>query len=127
LRSLTSFPSMRMLVSTLILAVGRMSSVIILLLGVLSVFSMLAVQSWGWNGNLHGRCRLVDTPMKLPINFTFPGDSLSLSSDYNADPVAWACLPGVPNNNPSWTSESSPWATPQPCIWPIDHTNPRLW
>lgn len=138
---------MRLLVSSLLESIPGLLNVVALLLFVFAIFGILGLQLWA--GLLHTRCRLTSVPVKfvggdglqacqqpnsdacrdLIANSSASAGSealltnstlgLSMSSLLNSS-LFEPCLPGAALIDDSWTKDSSPWSTPQPCFWPVD-------
>jgi hypothetical protein len=43
-----------------------------------------------------------------------------------ADPTAYRCLAEANDNAQEWNQKTSPWSTPQNCMWPIDTEDQRI-
>jgi hypothetical protein len=144
LRTLTRFPSMRNLVTGLLSSVFSLGNTLLLFIFIFTIFSILALQLWGCNGALHGRCRLTPHPLRMPANLT-SGQLLHLAygrEEYRNNAATYSqelCLvasssssvgsgaispsadqKAVANDDAAWTKRSSPWANAQDCYWPMD-------
>ena len=110
LRSISSIPGLKIIVSALFNALPGLGDVLI----VLFLFCLLyftAGQDLFGGPTMHTRCRLTPFPVNLSW---YPG------LDYNL----YECLPGAElfnteNEHPLWAKEDSPWFKPQDCYWPI--------
>jgi hypothetical protein len=61
LRSLTTMPSMKILISTLLSSVAQLGGVAVLALFFFTIFAILGVSLWA--GSIHRRCRLTQFPV----------------------------------------------------------------
>jgi hypothetical protein len=112
LRSLNKLPKLKALVEALINAIPQLWNVLLMLFFVFAIWGIFAVQLWGWNGKLHGRCRLTAYPVKIPDGLSFPYDHAELA--LNSTP----CLVdaegiALPNYDAKWKDG------PYHCIWPM--------
>lgn len=69
LRSLTTMPSMRVLISTLLSSVAQLGGVMVLAIFFFTIFAILGVSLW--KGDVNMRCRYTDAP----VNGTWPIDN----------------------------------------------------
>lgn len=130
LRSLSVIPGMRKIVSSLLEALPALFNVVVLQIFVFFIFGILGIQVY--SGHLHARCRLTPFPIKLPINSNMTYE-WPVSETYEALAVAnpdnYRCL-NVSNfdreTDGPWSKSSSPWATAQPCYWPVDPDDAAL-
>ncbi|GMF29773.1 unnamed protein product [Phytophthora lilii] len=84
---------------------------------------------------MNRRCRLTDTPVKLPVDdsnesiWPVPADYIK---QVLGDVDTFRCLPKeIPlldyeNSTDGYTKETSPWSTAQDCFWPVDDTDELL-
>lgn len=82
LRSLTTMPSMKILISTLLASVAQLGGVLVLAIFFFTIFAILGVSLWV--GRIHYRCRLTE----FPVNGDWvadPNDAL-LCSEYRQCP-----------------------------------------
>ena len=93
LRTLNHSAALRQLVGSLLGAMPGMGSVLLLLSFVFAVWGILGLQVWGWQGTLHGRCRLTPVPLALPPDDGGPGT------------IARRALLGP---GPAWAAEGDP-------------------
>ena len=118
LRALTRVPTMKALVAGLLRSLRPLASVAVLAAAAFFLFAVMSLQLWGLDGLMYGRCRSTAAPVLLRA-------AAMLSEASTTQAIAAAtdrgsvCLPGVPLDSADWTKDSSPWATPQPCVWPI--------
>jgi hypothetical protein len=82
LRSLSGFPSLRRLVDALMKSLASIGNVAVLMVFLLFIFSILAVQLWGVEGQLHGRCRM--TP--FPVQYASAGNASAAAALMGLDP-----------------------------------------
>jgi len=61
LRSLTTMPSMKILISTLLASVAQLGGVLVLAVFFFTIFAILGVSLW--SGKIHRRCRLTEFPV----------------------------------------------------------------
>jgi hypothetical protein len=117
LRSLNKLPKLKALVEALINAIPQLWNVLMMLFFVFAIWGIFAVQLWGWNGKLHGRCRLTQHPVQIPSGLKFPYDHASLVTS----PACLANEAGeaLGNSDPKWKEG------PYDCIWPMS-TETRL-
>ena len=122
LKSLKMLPGMKMLINSMLFALGPLANVVILLFVVFAIFGILGIQLF--MGATHQRCRLTMFPVKMPYT-----NSSVVPDWYMAnvlrDPAAYRCLPAA-NDDLSWTAHTSPWRTPQDCFWPLVPDDTRL-
>jgi len=150
LRTLAKSPGLRKIIGAVIDSIPDLANVIILLTFVLLIFAIAGLVFW--NGILHARCRITPFPVRMPTNCTSVEDDCwgtwlggvttyyDQHWDYekeeyanpeivNKDSDLYRCLPESPamdpNDPPKWTKDSSPWSTPQDCIWPVDEDDSR--
>ena len=147
LRTLSRFPGMRALVAALLNSLPPLVNVCVLMLFFFFVFSILAVQLWGWNGALFGRCRLTAEPVNATQGaLAWPPPAgmdnegwVAAAAALNVTGVAGVlapCVDGatglvIPQGDPyggggsswagrgRWSWGSSPWATRRDCVWPV--------
>jgi hypothetical protein len=157
LRTISHFPTMRAMVAALMASIPALSCVVGILFFVFAVWcaqcmldnslvatlarshllttdhacshrGILALQFWGRNGDLTGRCRLTPFPVKLVPGAAgldrFPINHTDMAVAYANNHTARCSA--VANDDAGWTKASSPWAVPQPCVWPIDLEDSRL-
>jgi len=138
LRSLTILPGMKMLVRSLLASIPPLMNVVVLLSFIFFVFGILGLQMWA--GIMHSRCRLLEYPIRMSVSEV--PLFLQMAHAAHASPtntVAQVYMANVLTNatayprcveagldDQDWTFESSPWHTPQDCVWPIDLTDTRL-
>ena len=127
LRTLSKVRGLKRVVNTLIASVGDLVNVGVLLLFVLTFFTLFGVTFW--RGLFHYRCRLTPKPVKMSVDCRNATDSCwdNFLLEVVKDPEAHRCLP-YPNNDVTWTQSSSQWYVngPQDCVWPIDNTDMRV-
>ena len=82
LRSLTTMPSMKILISTLLASVSQLGGVLVLAIFFFTIFAILGVSLW--SGKIYNRCRLTEFPVD-GIWETDPGN-LDLCSEVNPCP-----------------------------------------
>ena len=127
LRTLSKVAGLKRVVNTLIASVMDLVNVGVLLLFVLTFFTLFGVTFW--RGLFHYRCRLTQFPVKMSVNCRNATDSCwdDFLVEVVRDPEAHRCLP-FPNNDVTWTQSSSQWYVngPQDCVWPIDNTDMRV-
>jgi hypothetical protein len=120
LRTMKSIQSMRQLVEMLLNSVLSVSHTLVFLGFVFIIWAILSVQMWGWNGRIHGRCRLTPFPIALSgnssssQNFSWPIDDGALAAAYETEGQSRRCV--------GWATKD-PWTTPQPCAWPMAPNN----
>jgi len=61
LRTLTTMPSMKLLISTLMASVAQLGGVLVLAMFFFTIFAILGVSLW--NGSINYRCRLTQFPI----------------------------------------------------------------
>jgi len=61
LRSLTTMPSMKILISTLLASVSQLGGVLVLAIFFFTIFAILGVSLW--SGKIYNRCRLTEFPV----------------------------------------------------------------
>lgn len=61
LRSLTTMPSMKILISTLLASVSQLGGVLVLAIFFFTIFAILGVSLW--SGQIYNRCRLTEFPV----------------------------------------------------------------
>jgi len=61
LRSLTTMPSMKILISTLLASVAQLGGVLVLAIFFFTIFAILGVSLW--SGQIHRRCRVTEFPV----------------------------------------------------------------
>ena len=127
LRSISKIPGLKKIIGALVDSAASLSNVILLLVFLLTAFSIAG--GMFWKGLLHYRCRLTPFPVVMPANCRKVG--LDCWNHYLtkiiSNPSAFRCLPHE-NDNLNWTQSSSPWfkSKPQDCFWPIDHDDKRV-
>jgi hypothetical protein len=135
LRTLRRFPKLRMMVTAVLSSLPALVNVFVLLCLLLLIFGAVALQLWGWNGHLHGRCRLTPYPIKVltaynvtaapadasaALRIPFPVDDLALAARY-LDPADSGVLRCVEAGN----EDASAWAKgPFDCVWPMVQPSP---
>lgn len=87
LRSLTTMPSMKILISTLLASVAQLGGVLVLALFFFTIFAILGISLW--IGSIHKRCRLT----QFPVDGDWEADPelTTLCSSYNACPTNRWC------------------------------------
>jgi len=127
LRTLSKVAGLKRVINTLIASIGDLVNVGVLLLFILTFFTLFGVTFW--RGLFHYRCRLTPIPVKMSVNCRNATDSCwdDFLVEVVRDPETHRCLP-FPNNNVTWTQSSSQWYVngPQDCVWPIDNTDKRV-
>jgi len=127
LRTLSKVAGLKRVINTLIASIGDLVNVGVLLLFVLTFFTLFGVAFW--RGLFHYRCRLTEFPVKMSVDCRNATDSCwdSFLVEVVRDPETHRCLPH-PNNDVTWTQSSSQWYVngPQDCVWPIDNTDKRV-
>ena len=117
LKSLKMLPGMKLLINSMLYAIGPLANVVILLIVVFAIFGILGIQLFMGAG--HYRCRMTKFPVKMPHNnltenLIYASDIIT--EDYMAkvlvDPHRYRCIPQE-NDNSAWTQASSPWSVPQ--------------
>ncbi|EQC33497.1 hypothetical protein SDRG_09006 [Saprolegnia diclina VS20] len=119
LRTLHSFPGLKILTNSLLASLPALGNVAILLSFSYIVFAILGMEIW--RGGFHPRCRLTPFPIALPFD--------PATAPVGAYPVSQAYLNQV-LANPSWyrcnKTEGVPyevndtWTQPMGCFWPLD-------
>ena len=87
LRSLTTMPSMKILISTLLASVSQLGGVLVLAVFFFMIFAILGISLW--IGSIHRRCRLTEFP--VDGDWVADGDLTSLCSSYNECPANRWC------------------------------------
>ena len=124
LKSLKMLPGMKMLINSMIYALGPLANVVILLVVVFAIFGILGIQLF--MGATHNRCRLTPYPVKMLYENTsyIPGWYMH---QVMQNPQKFRCGNGaLENNHDSWTQKTSPWKTPRDCFWPLVPGDTRL-
>jgi hypothetical protein len=114
LRTLQSIPALRYLIEMLLCSVLSVSYTLVFLMFVFVVWSIMAVQMWGWDGRTHGRCRLTPFPVTLE-HFEWPIDDVALAAAYYDNTSA------VTRCSTDW-NVGDKWTSPQDCAWPMVQT-----
>ena len=114
LRSISQLHSLKVVVTTILAAFGKLATVLGVLAFILLIFSIVAVNVYA--GRMHYRCRLTPWPVQLDW---MPGDDAHAKACVNAsDPGRFTDL--------GTRREDSFWRTPRDCFWPIDEDCFRL-
>jgi voltage-dependent calcium channel L type alpha-1D len=101
LRVTHQFPGVKLLVQTLLESLGGLKDSMLLLILMVSIWSLVALQLWGRTGVSHNFCRSTPFPVREAAG-------------------GWEqCLPGLPSDSDAWTQSTSAWQTPQDCHWPL--------
>lgn len=87
LRSLTTMPSMKILISTLLESVAQLGGVLVLALFFFTIFAILGISLWV--GSIHKRCRLTEFP--IDGDWEADPDMTSLCSSHNLCPANRWC------------------------------------
>ena len=87
LRSLTTMPSMKILISTLLASVAQLGGVLVLAIFFFTIFAILGISLW--IGSIQRRCRMTEFP--LDGDWVADPDQTSLCSSYNECPANRWC------------------------------------
>ena len=87
LRSLTTMPSMKILISTLLASVAQLGGVLVLALFFFTIFAILGISLW--IGSIHRRCRLTQFP--VDGDWVADPELTTLCSSYNQCPTNRWC------------------------------------
>ena len=87
LRSLTTMPSMKILISTLLASVAQLGGVLVLALFFFTIFAILGISLW--IGSIHRRCRLTQFP--VDGDWVADPELTTLCSAYNVCPTNRWC------------------------------------
>jgi hypothetical protein len=114
LRSISSMPGLRNIVTAIVSSIPQIGGVALLLGFIFVFFAIFGVQvfSGPW---LHSVCRL--TPYPVTNDWV-----------YGSDPSLFRCLDESTfslKDDASYTKETSPWRTPRNCFWPIHEGGPN--
>jgi hypothetical protein len=150
LRTMKGSPKMRQLVNTLIASIPKLCNVVMFLGMVFTLWGIFALQLWGWQGQMHGRCRLTPYPLSMDAlngsvfdvhNRTnarsFPPDdppvhdpafTAALMAGHAGSGSAVRCVQDA-NDDKKWSDMGgkvdSPWHGGQDCVWPIAAEHPK--
>ncbi|GMF17965.1 unnamed protein product [Phytophthora fragariaefolia] len=120
LRFFNAVSGIKKLVTALLKSIPELLTVVAFLSFLFFFYGVIGMQLW--SGAMHSRCRLSPYPLALDPNL-----SLKELSNYQeqaiASPEMFRCLDEnslpLETENDSWTHDSSPWATPRICFWPV--------
>jgi hypothetical protein len=119
LRSLSMMPSLKNIINSILASIPELSGVFSILGFLFLIFAIAGMELFG-GPSLHARCR--HTP--YPVNRSYVP---FVGMDYEA----YRCLSGstfnLETDDKSLTKDTSPWATPQECYWPLAYPDaPQL-
>jgi hypothetical protein len=127
LRALSRFPVMRHLVATLLASFGPLSSVLTVMTFFFVLLGILSIQLWGWNGALHGRCRLTERPIKLEVIHSDPAFVVDAHTNHtflHSQHILNHTTPCLPKKLDKEILNTND--TGLNCAWPIDDTQHHL-
>lgn len=117
LKTLSALPGLQLIVRSLLSSIPALSSVIVLLMFVFTIFGILGTQIF--LGLTHQRCRVTPYPVTLDYNPIVHGSNFT---DFK-------CLPGFENydqlEGAAIDKEDSPWFEGQDCYWPYSAADQR--
>jgi hypothetical protein len=112
---------MRNLIGALLGSFGPLSNVLTVLMFFFAILGILSIQLWGWNGALHGRCRLTEHPIRLPDSMV---DAHINHSYLHGQHLLNETIPCLQPNDDTVVLRSN--ATLQNCAWPVDTAQENL-
>ena len=120
LKSVNKVPGLQVLVISLLRSMSKLMSVIMLLCFIFAVFGVLGVQLF--SGRLNARCRLTPYPVTLDWRPWLDYADYKCIDHPNPEDLNFM----LTIDRPAWTKDSSVWAQPRKCYWPLDEEDTRV-
>ncbi|OQR93148.1 Voltage-gated Ion Channel (VIC) Superfamily [Achlya hypogyna] len=119
LRTLHSFPGLKILTNSLLSSLPALGNVVILLSFSYIVFAILGMEIW--RGAFHARCRITPYPIALPFNVSnAPVGSYPVNASFLSEVIAHPEWFRCNKSDGSLIEVNDTWSTPLGCFWPLD-------